>query len=81
MGRLCKVYVAEPHLKPASEPTKAVPGSLEKIEELLIRYECGEELWHPDDLVVVCISNRKPVTSIPSDEELMTWWRFFVNEH
>ena len=31
-------------------PTRCLPGSLEKIEELRRRAEANEELWHPDDV-------------------------------
>lgn len=31
------------------EPTKAVPGSKEKVEVLRRRYLDGYSLWHPDD--------------------------------
>lgn len=31
------------------QPTRARPGSLEKIEILRERLEKGEELWHPQD--------------------------------
>lgn len=35
--------------KPASKPTSALPGSLEKIEVMRSRAAAGEELYHPLD--------------------------------
>lgn len=32
-----------------SQPTKARPGSEEKVRVLVARAERGEDLWHPDD--------------------------------
>jgi len=36
-------------VKPATQPTDALPGSLEKILVLRRRAELRQELWHPDD--------------------------------
>jgi hypothetical protein len=36
-------------VKPATHPTDALPGSLEKILVLMRRAELRQELWHPDD--------------------------------
>jgi len=33
-----------------SEPSRDLPGSLGKIEELRRRAEANEQLWHPDDV-------------------------------
>lgn len=41
------VGVLYPRKVPA--PTKARPGSREKLEELIRRAESGEVLWHPLD--------------------------------
>ena len=35
--------------KPASMPTRALPGMPEKIAVLAERARLGEELWHPQD--------------------------------
>ena len=35
--------------KPATHPTNAAPGSLEKILVLMQRAELGQELWHVED--------------------------------
>lgn len=32
-----------------SEPTTAMPGTIEKIEVLRMRVELGQPLWHDDD--------------------------------
>lgn len=34
---------------PASRPTNAAAGTADKVEELRLRAERGEELWHPRD--------------------------------
>lgn len=34
---------------PLPEPTKALPGSEDKILEMQRRLERGEQLYHPDD--------------------------------
>ncbi len=36
-------------VRPATCPTNALPGSLEKILVLSQRAELKQELWHPDD--------------------------------
>jgi hypothetical protein len=36
-------------VKPASRPTRALPGSPEKMAVLAERLENREELWHPED--------------------------------
>lgn len=38
--------------KPARRPTSAVPGSEAKIAEMEARFNRGEAIFHPDDLVV-----------------------------
>ncbi|MCI0685317.1 MAG: hypothetical protein L0Y71_24730 [Gemmataceae bacterium] len=35
--------------RPATHPTDALPGSLEKILVLMRRAELRQDLWHPDD--------------------------------
>ena len=35
--------------RPATHPTNALPGSLEKILVLTQRAELGQDLWHDDD--------------------------------
>lgn len=35
--------------QPASRPTNAAAGTADKVEELRLRAERGEELWHPRD--------------------------------
>ena len=30
-------------------PCDFPPGTVEKLNELAARYECGEELWHNED--------------------------------
>jgi hypothetical protein len=35
--------------KPASMPTRALPGMPEKITVLAERARLGQELWHPQD--------------------------------
>lgn len=37
----------EPH--PVAEPTRALPGSKEKVAAIAARVERGEEAWHPED--------------------------------
>lgn len=39
--------------KPCSKPTKARPGSEEKIRVIRARVAAGEELWHPADETVL----------------------------
>ncbi len=39
------------HLPPPS-PTKARPGTPEKLAILAERYEAGRDLWHDDDVTV-----------------------------
>jgi hypothetical protein len=43
------LYRRQRPVKPATHPTDALPGSLEKIRVLTRRAELGQELWHPDD--------------------------------
>lgn len=62
----------EPHLKPASQATDAAPGSREKIDELKIRFECGTELWHPDDKTVLNV-----VTGPPNIQKLIDFVKSF----
>jgi hypothetical protein len=35
--------------RPLPQPTIAVPGSREKIEVMRLRFERGEQIFHPDD--------------------------------
>lgn len=34
---------------PPAHPTRAKPGSAEKVETLRERYSKGEQFWHPSD--------------------------------
>jgi hypothetical protein len=43
---------AAPRRRPADNPTSAFPGSAEKVLVMRIRYETGQELFHPGDLTV-----------------------------
>lgn len=51
---LCQQCVAEASVGPEAEkecePTRAYPGTLEKINVLAGRFERGEKLHHPDDV-------------------------------
>jgi len=45
---------AEFEPRPAERPTTARPGTAEKIVVLAARVEAGEDLWHPNDVVIRC---------------------------
>lgn len=44
-----ELYRVRRRVQPATHPTEALPGSLEKILVLMRRAELRQELWHPDD--------------------------------
>ena len=44
-----ELYGGRWRVKPATQPTDALPGSLKKILVLMRRAAAREELWHPDD--------------------------------
>lgn len=46
-GEIAEAINWIPHRRPL--PTKAMPGTLEKIEVIRLRVEHGEDLWHPED--------------------------------
>ena len=53
-----ELYGRRRRVKPASQPTNALPGSLRKILVLMRRAAAREELWHPDDAP---LDKRRPM--------------------
>jgi hypothetical protein len=43
--------------RPLSQPTRALPGTEDKVLVLIARLGRGEELWHPDDSPLVIAQN------------------------
>ena len=54
------------------EPTNVLPGSREKVEVLILRYEHGLPLWHPEDMQEVGVVELPFQTSIESSLEFST---------
>jgi len=64
----------QPHGTP--DPTKAKPGSDEKIDVLAGRLMAGLPLWHPDDPVIETEALPMERNSVyPSPETLDSQWR------
>lgn len=60
--RMMQAYVDMLHNdanRPKPKPTRAMPGSEEKIEELRRRASAGEDLWHDSDVVPRCLEAER----------------------